>query len=126
MSLQTPLARVRGLGSAKSGTDHWVGQRLTAIVLLPLSLWFLYFATTLVGADYGAIRAAVAQPWSAALLATFVVVVLYHAQLGLQVVIEDYVHVRWAELSLLIAVKFIALLGSVAVLLAVARIALGA
>ena len=126
MSLQTPLARVRGLGSAKSGTDHWVGQRLTAIVLLPLSLWFLYFATTLVGADYAAIRAAVSQPWCAALLATFVVVVLYHAQLGLQVVIEDYVHARWAELSLLIVVKFIALLGSVAVLLALARIALGA
>lgn len=125
MSLQTPLARVRGLGSAKSGTEHWVGQRITAIGLLPLTLWFLYFATTLVGADYATVRAAVAQPWCAVLLATFVIMVLYHAHLGLQVVIEDYIHVRWAELSLLIAVKFIALVGSIAVLLALARVALG-
>ncbi len=124
--LQTPLARVHGLGSARSGTDHWTAQRVTAILLLPLTLWFLYFLTTLIGADYAAVRAAVAQPWIAALLAVYTILVLYHAQLGLQVVIEDYVHVRWLELSMLIVIKFIVLFGSIAVLLALARVALSA
>ncbi len=126
MSLQTPLAQARGLGSSKNGTEHWIVQRITAVLLLPLTLWFIYFACTLVGAEYAAVRSAVAQPWCAALLAAFLIIVLYHAQLGLQVVIEDYLHVRWLELSALIAVKFIAFFGSIVVLLALARVALGA
>lgn len=126
MSLQTPIARARGLGSAKSGSEHWIVQRITAVLLLPLTLWFIYFACTLVGADYAAIRAAVGEPWNAALLATFLIIVLYHAQLGLQVVIEDYLHVRWLEISALVIVKFIAFFGSIVVLLALARVALGA
>jgi succinate dehydrogenase / fumarate reductase membrane anchor subunit len=79
-----------------------------------------------IGADYLAVRTAVAQPWCAALLAVYTILVLYHAQLGLQVVIEDYVHLRWLELSMLIAIKFIVLFGSIAVLLALARVSLGA
>ena len=126
MSLQTPIARARGLGSAKSGSEHWIVQRVTAVLLLPLTLWFLYFACSLVGADYAAVKAAVAQPWCAALLASFMIIVLYHAQLGLQVVIEDYLHVRWLEISALVIVKFIAFFGSIVVLLALARVALGA
>ena len=68
MSLRTPLGRVRGLGSAKEGTDHWWMQRVTALALIPLSLWFVIFVLGLVGADYETLKSSVAKPYNAVLL----------------------------------------------------------
>jgi succinate dehydrogenase / fumarate reductase membrane anchor subunit len=123
MSLRNPLARVRGLGSAKEGTGHFIAQRTTAVALLPLLTWFVWSALGLDG--YADARSFVAQPFNAVLLAALVVCVFQHAHLGVQVVIEDYIHVRWLEIALQIAVKFIAFLAAVVSLLAIVRIVLG-
>ena len=122
-SLQTPLGRVRGLGSAKEGVGHWWHQRLTAIALAPLSILFVWLALHLLNADYDVVRATIALPYVAVLLMCFMVSLFYHGQLGLQTIIEDYIHHRPLELTLLILVKFSALLFSVASVLAIARIA---
>lgn len=124
--LQHPFKRARGLGSAQSGAGHWWTQRVTAAALVLLAIWFVILVLGLLHADYASARAAVARPWNAVLLIAFVVTAFWHAVLGLQVVIEDYVHTRWKEVSLLVAIKFLAALGALASVLAVLRIALGA
>ncbi len=108
MSLQTPLSRVLGLGSAKEGVEHWWWQRLTAVALVPLSVWFVIAAVSLVGSDYDAARAWASRSLNVTLLIAFVGVLLHHAQLGLQVIIEDYIHNEPWKLPLLLAVKFLA------------------
>ena len=123
--LQTPLKRVRGLGSAKAGTHHFIVQRLTAVALIPLVLWIIWFALKLMHLDYAHSRALVHDPLNAVLLIAFVVAVFWHAQLGVQVVIEDYVHTRWLEVTSQILVKFLCVLGALASVLAIVRIALG-
>ncbi len=121
MSLRNPLARAKGLGSAKGGTSHWWHQRLTAIALAGLSPWFVVFAVGLLGADQGAVRNAIAQPLNASLLSAFVLSLFWHAQLGLQVVVEDYVH-GWMEVALQVLIKFTYALAAIASLLAIGRI----
>ncbi len=123
--LQTPLKRVRGLGSAKSGTHHFIVQRVTAVALIPLVLWIIYLALALVHADYAHARALVHQPLNALLLIAFVIAVFWHAQLGVQVVIEDYVHTRWLEVTSQLAVKFFCVIGALASTLAIVRVVLG-
>jgi succinate dehydrogenase / fumarate reductase membrane anchor subunit len=123
--LQTPLKRALGLGSAESGTHHWIVQRITAVALVPLSVWLVYLVLAALHADYAQARALVHQPLNAVLLIAFVLAVFWHAQLGLQVVIEDYVHTRWLEITSQLAVKFFCVLGALACVLAVVRIALG-
>jgi succinate dehydrogenase / fumarate reductase, membrane anchor subunit len=123
-SLQSPLGQVRGLGSAKEGVGHWWYQRLTAIALAPLSVLFVWLVLHLLNADYDVVRVTIAQPFIAVLLMCFMVSLFYHGQLGLQTIIEDYIHHRAMEMTLLILVKFSALLFSVASVLAIARIAL--
>ena len=123
-SLQAPLGAVRGLGSAKEGVGHWWHQRLTAIALAPLSILFVWLVLYLLHADYDVVRATIAKPYVAVLLMCFMVSLFYHGQLGLQTIIEDYIHHRALELTLLSVVKFSALLFSVASVLALARIAL--
>ena len=125
VDLQTPLKRARGLGSAKSGTHHFIIQRVTAIALIPLVLWSIWFALTLLHADYAQARALLHQPFNALLLIAFVIAAFWHAQLGVQVVIEDYVHTRWLEVAAQLAVKFACVLGALASVLAVVRVALG-
>lgn len=122
---RTPLKDVRGLGSAKEGTHHFIVQRLTAIALIPLACWFLYFVVGLMHADYLTASDAVAKPWNAMLLIAFLVAMFWHAQLGMQVVIEDYVHSHGLALTAQIAVRFICILGALASVFAVVRIALG-
>ncbi len=124
-TLRTPLKNVRGLGSAQSGVRHWWLQRLTAVALVPLSLWLLWLCAGLAHADYATVRAAIAQPVHAVLLVALVASLFWHGALGLQVVIEDYIHTRWQEVALQIAVRFGAFLAAVACLFAIARIALG-
>ncbi len=105
MSLRTPLARVRHLGSAKDGTGHWWAQRLTALALIPLTIWFVASLVNLAGADHAAMAAWMGNPVSAGLMILLVVATFYHAALGLQVVIEDYVHGEGAKMAALIVVK---------------------
>ena len=122
---RTPLKDVRGLGSAKEGTHHFIVQRLTAIALVFLACWFLYFIIGLMQADYLTATDAVARPWNALLLIAFLVAMFWHAQLGMQVIIEDYVHSHGLALTAQIAVRFVCILGALASVFAVVRIALG-
>ncbi|MFD1623912.1 succinate dehydrogenase, hydrophobic membrane anchor protein [Azospirillum griseum] len=124
--LRSPLARARGLGSAKDGTEHWWGQRLSAMALVPLTIWFVFGVIRHLGADYTAFHAWMKSPFSAVMMILTAVVTFHHAHAGLQVVIEDYVHVEWQKLALLIAVKFLSFALAAACVLAVAKIFIGA
>ena len=105
MNMRSPLSRARGLGSAKTGTDHWWAQRLTALALIPLVIWFIVSMIIVTGADHAAAVGFISSPINAVLLILLIVATFHHGQLGLQVVIEDYIHTRWLEVSLIIAVK---------------------
>jgi len=121
--LRTPLKRARGLGSAKSGTDHFWKQRVTAVILAPLAIWFVYTLISLVGVDLDTARSMIAKPWNAIIFAVFLVTMFWHARLGVQMVIEDYIHSRKVEIALLFIINFLFGLGAVASLYAIARIA---
>ena len=123
--MRTPLGRARGLGSAKTGVEHWWAQRLTALALIPLSIWFVVAVITHIGADHGVARAWIGQPVNAGLLILLIAATFHHAHLGLQVVIEDYVHGEAVKLATLIVVKGAAIVGSLAAVLAVLSIAFG-
>ncbi len=122
---RTPLKNARGLGSSKSGTEHFIHQRLTATALVALTIWFLCLVLSLVGADYVTAVETVSKPWNAILLVGFLVAMFWHAQLGLQVVLEDYIHNSLMALALQTTVKFIAVLGAIVSIFAVARIVFG-
>ncbi len=100
MNMTNPLAQARGHGSARSGVHHWFAQRASAVLLIFLVAWLIYAAFALAGADHAAARAFLARPVNTALAILLVVALLYHAMLGLQVVIEDYVHGPAAEVVL--------------------------
>lgn len=124
-AMRDPLATARGLGSAKDGVNHWWMQRVTAIALLLLSPWFIYFAVSLIGADQLTVRAAIAQPLNATLLVSFMIAMLWHARLGLQVVVEDYVH-GWQEITLQLLIKFVYAIAAIAAVIAIGRIVFSA
>lgn len=124
-SIRTPLARVRGLGSAKEGVQHWWAQRLTAVALVPLSLWFIISMIALTGADVASMVRWMSQTHNAVLLVLLLAIGFHHAQLGLQVVIEDYVHSEARKFVALVVVKFLAVLLAVAAIFGVLRVALG-
>lgn len=125
MSLRSPLARARGLGSAKEGIHHWWSQRLTALALIPLGLWFIYSLVVMTGANYTTVIAWLANPLNAVLMLLFIISLFYHAALGLQVVIEDYIKSEWQKIACLILVKFIALLAGFSAAIAVLKLYLG-
>jgi len=122
--LRTPIARARGLGSGKTGTEHFWIQRVTAVVLALLVPWLIGLLVSLVGADLDAVRTTIARPWNAILLAGFVVALFWHAKLGIQVVIEDYVHTRGTEVTLQLLNILACTVGALASLYAIGRIAL--
>ena len=125
MDRRTPLARARGLGSAKDGVGHWWAQRLTAIALIPLVVWFAVSLVMLSGADYTVVRAWIGSPLVMMLLVLTIAVGLHHAQLGMQVVIEDYVGGDGWKLALIVIVKFIAVLFGLGAIVAILRIGFG-
>jgi succinate dehydrogenase membrane anchor subunit len=125
MSLQSPLARVRGLGSAKEGVQHWWSQRLTALVLVPLSLWFIYSLVVVTGAEYATVVAWLDNTLNAVLMLMFIFSLYYHAALGVQVVIEDYIESEWQKIACLILVKFLAWLAGLSATIAVLKVYLG-
>lgn len=126
MSLRSPLSQARGLGSAKDGVHHWWIQRATALALVPLTLWFAFGLAAHVGGGYEDLREWVSGPFTATAMILFLATAFHHGQLGLQVVIEDYVHSKPMNLALLFIVKFGSLAFAIAGILAVLKIALGA
>lgn len=121
-SLRSDLGRVRGLGAAKDGVAHWWAQRVTALALVPLALWFAASIVSLAGADYAEVVDWIGSPLPAVLLVLLIVATFHHAQLGLQVIIEDYVHREGMKVSLILLVKGAAVLLGVVSLFAVLRI----
>ena len=127
MRIQTPLARVRYLGSAREGSDHWWWQRLTAILLVPLTLWFVASIWWIVvsGASYEAFQNWLSGPVAAILMLLLVGALFYHLKLGLQVVIEDYVHYKPFKWALIITINLGCLIGAVAALYSTLAVAIG-
>lgn len=121
--MRSPLGRVLGLGSAKEGVEHWWRQRLTAIALVPLVLWFVISVIALAGADRAALVAWMHAPMPAMLMILLIVATFYHAALGLQVVIEDYVHGAAARLASLIVMWLLCVVFVVRGILAVLTLA---
>lgn len=121
---RNPLQRARGLGSAKSGTGHFWWQRVTAVVLALLVPWLVGLLVSFVGSDLTGVQAALGRPWNAILMAVFAIALFWHAKLGMQVVIEDYVHVRALEIALQLLVTLACATGAFASLYAVGRLAL--
>jgi succinate dehydrogenase / fumarate reductase membrane anchor subunit len=123
MTMRTPISRVRGLGSAKEGAHHWWMQRLTAIALIPLGIWFVISMIGLAGTDHAAASAWLANPLTAVLMLLLIIATFYHLQLGLQVVIEDYIHGEAAKMVCLIALKLASFALGVAAIFVVLKVA---
>ena len=124
MSLRSPLGRVRGLGTAKEGVSHWWAQRLTALALIPLTVWFAVSIAVLTGADHAAVREWASSPLVASLLILLIVAVFYHSYLGLQVVVEDYVHHEGFKVGGLIVIQGLSILLAVVGIVSVLRLLL--
>jgi succinate dehydrogenase / fumarate reductase membrane anchor subunit len=120
-----PLGRARGLGSAKHGLQHWWAQRVSAVALVPLTLWFVYSVVHLTGADQSIVLAWLSKPASAILMSLFIVATFYHLSLGLQVVVEDYVHREGVKLTSLLLIKGLIVLTAAAALFTVLHVAVG-
>jgi len=126
MSMRNPLQRARGHGSAKEGVHHWYAQRASALLLIVLVAWLIYAIIRLSGADHAAASSFIAQPANAAFFILLIVTLLYHAMLGLQVVIEDYVHHPVLEVVFYFITRAGALFGMALGVIHVLKLALGA
>jgi succinate dehydrogenase membrane anchor subunit len=126
MSLRSPLRRVLGLGAARDGVRHWWMQRLTSVALVPLSVWFAVSLLALPVLDHAAVVAWMRESWTALLLILFVLIAAWHSQLGVRVVVEDYVHGAGPRTLTLVLVGFAHVLLAAAGVFAVLRVALGA
>jgi len=123
--MRSPLGRAIGLGSAKEGADHWWMQRLTAVALVPLSLWFVAAVIAHAGADYATFTDWVASPLVSVLLILTIVATFWHALYGVQVVIEDYIHTEATKIALLVLLRFACIALGLAAVYAVLRIGFG-
>ena len=124
MSYRSPLGQARGLGSAKDGVHHFWVQRVSAVALVPLALWFVFSVAQLSGADYGMVRHWVHAPSVAVALVLFLASALYHSALGVQVVIEDYVGNEGLKIASLLLMKFAHAVIAAASIFAVLKVAL--
>jgi succinate dehydrogenase / fumarate reductase membrane anchor subunit len=122
--LKNPLARARNLGSAHEGLHHWMAQRISAVLLLPLIFWLCWSVVGLAHADHATFVAWLAQPCHAILMIVTIVTLFYHAALGCQVVIEDYIHTEWFKIAKLVSMKIVLGVTCVACLYAVLKVAL--
>jgi succinate dehydrogenase / fumarate reductase, membrane anchor subunit len=123
--MRSPLGRAIGLGSAKEGVAHWLAQRVAAVALVPLALWFVAALIRLIGGDFDRMQNWVGRPLPAILLVLLLIATFYHAALGLQVVIEDYVHGELARIGLVVLVRLACFAFAVAGIVAVLSLALG-
>lgn len=125
VSYRTPLGRARGLGSAKHGVGHWISQRVSAIALVPLTLWAVFGVLRLAAGDYGAAVAWISDPLNATLMVLLIVISFWHMRLGMQVVIEDYIHVAFSKSALLILNLFVCGLAGALAVFSILKVALG-
>ena len=123
--MRTPLGRVRGLGSAREGTGHFWRQRVTAVANVPLMLFFVGFLISINGADYATVRAAFANPFVSLMFALMIFSALYHMRIGMQVIIEDYIHGEGLKLALIMLNTFFAIAVGAACAWALIKLALG-
>jgi len=126
MSLRSPLGRVLGLGTAKDGTSHWWGQRVSGVALAILGLWFAWSLATMPGFTYADTVAFVSQPFHPVLLLLLCVTMAYHSYLGVQVVVEDYVHSHGLKLAALVLSRFAHIFFAVVGVFSILQIGIGA
>lgn len=122
--LRSPLGRARGLGSARAGAAHWWAQRLTAMALVPLTLWFIFGIIRMKGAVQGDVAAWLSAPVPLVLMLALIAATFHHLQIGLQVVIEDYVHDHVLKLASVVAMKAACVLLALACIIAVLKLGL--
>ena len=125
MSLRSPLSRVLGLGSAKEGTGHWWAQRVTAVALVPLTVWFVFSLLTLPDFDYETVRTWLSVPVTGFLGVLLVAVLSYHSYLGTIVIVEDYVTSSGMKVLTLMTLRFLYVLAGGAAMFAILRVVLG-
>ena len=125
MSLRSPLGKVLGLGSAKDGTGHWWAQRVTAVALVPLTLWFVISLLTLPGLDYETVRTWLAFPLTGFLAVLLIAVMSYHSYLGTIVIVEDYVHTGGMKVLTLMVLRFLYVLAGGGAIFAILRVVFG-
>ena len=123
-ALRSPLGRARGYGSAKEGVQHFWVQRVSAVALVPLSLWFVFSVAQLPLESHSAVKHWVSAPSVAVMLALFVATLFYHSMLGIQVVVEDYVAGEGKKLVTLLVLKFAHAVGAAAGIFAILKVAL--
>jgi succinate dehydrogenase / fumarate reductase membrane anchor subunit len=122
--MRSQLGRVRGLGAARSGVHHWWAERVTSIALVPLTLWFIYAVIHLLGAPHEAVLDWMASPLTIVLMLCLVLTTFHHMQLGLQVVIDDYVHVESTRFLLLVGVRGVAAILALLCVVSILRLGL--
>ena len=125
MAMRTAIARVRGLGSAKTGTEHWWMQRVTAVGLIPLTLWFVASVVSLAGAEFETAYLWVASPAGSVPMILLLLAGLWHGKLGLQVVVEDYIHAEGVKVAILMLLTLATVALGVAGVFAVCKISFG-
>ena len=125
MKFRSPLSRAQGLGSAKHGFSHWWLQRISAIALIPLTIWFVFSMVCLSSSGYYEAIEWLSSPFNAAIMLLFTLTALFHGQTGLQTVIEDYIHSTWLNLTLLLSVKFASVVLAVLAIISIMKIVLG-
>jgi succinate dehydrogenase / fumarate reductase, membrane anchor subunit len=125
MSLRSPIGRVLGLGSAKEGVGHWWSQRVTAVALVVLTLWFVSALLRMGDLGYPAVTAWMSSPFNAVLLSLLIATATYHSQLGVQVVVEDYVANHGAKVVVLLLLNFLHVVAGALGVFSVLRIAFG-
>ncbi len=125
MSLRSPLGRALGMGSAKDGTGHWWAQRVTAVALIPLTIWLFVSLLTLPALDYTTVKAWLAMPISSFLAVLAVGVLTYHSFLGTTVIVEDYVHGAGMKILSLMTLRFLYVIFGGAAIFAILRVAFG-
>lgn len=123
-SIRTPLAFVRGLGSAKDGTHHWWVQRVTSVLLVPLVVWFAIKLLSMARADYATFQEWLSHPVSASLMIAFLLAGFYHAALGMQVIYEDYVRPECMKVTAVVVTQIVLFLLAVISVVAVLKVAL--
>jgi succinate dehydrogenase / fumarate reductase membrane anchor subunit len=121
--MRSQLGRARGLGAARSGTGHWWAERVTSVALVPLTLWFVYAAIHLSGMPRAAMAAWASRPLTATLLVALVLTTFHHMQLGLQVVMDDYIHPERLRMLALLAMKAVVALLALAAIISVLKLA---